>query len=158
MIRMTACDAEHATLSAMRRGYSFVELAVALAVVGLVTTITLPSLGRLLDGIAVERAAAELTTALAITRNTAVMGARRARLSVAPDSLRLDVWNGDAWEALKRWAGPVQLGVTATVSNPAIAFSPLGVGWGASNTRIVLERGMAGATITASRAGRIKRW
>ena len=152
------CDAAHATLFAMRRGYSIIELTVALAVVSVVTTLTLPSLARLLDGVAVERAAAELTTALAVTRNTAIMGARRASLSVEPDSLRMDLLNGDVWEALNRWAGPAHLGVRATVSNPVITFSPLGVGWGASNTRIVLERGVARATITASRAGRIKRW
>ena len=155
---MTRCDAAHVTLSAMRRGYSFIELAVALSVVGLVTTITLPRLAGLLDALAVERAAAEVTTALAVARNAAVMGARRARLSVMSDSLRLDQWDGDVWEPLKRWPGPARLGVTATVSNPMVAFSPLGVGWGASNTRIVLERGLRHATITASRAGRIKRW
>jgi prepilin-type N-terminal cleavage/methylation domain-containing protein len=145
-------------LLAVRRGFSLTELAIAVAVVGLVITITLPRLARLLDGVAVERAAAELTTALAITRNTAVIQARRARLSIAADSLRLDRWDGELWAPVRRWSGPAQLGVTATVSNPVVAFSPLGVGWGAANTRIVLERGLGRATITASRAGRIKRW
>ena len=64
----------------MQRGYSLAELAVALSVVGLVTAVTLPRWGSLLDRIAVEQAASELTTALAVARNAAVLRATRARL------------------------------------------------------------------------------
>ena len=142
----------------MRRGYTLVELAIVLAVAGLVMTITLPRMGGLLDAIAVERAAAEVTNALAVARNAAVMRGRRVRLTVAADSLRLDQWMAGGWGVLKHSPGPGQLGVAATVSNPLVAFSPLGVGWGTANTRIVLERGAERAAITISRAGRIKRW
>src|SRR6266566_34019 len=92
----------------MSRGYSLVELAVVLAIVGLVMGITLPRFGDLLDGIAVERAASELTTALAAARNGAVVRATRARLSIATDSLRIDEWGDHGWEPPKRawsWGG-----------------------------------------------------
>src|SRR5262245_23385159 len=122
--------------------------------------ITLPPLGRLLDSVAVERAAAELTTALAVTRNAAVVGGRRARLTITADSLRVDRWSWgtDAWEALRRWPGPDHLGVSAAVSNPVVIFGPLGMEWGAAQTRAVLDRGVERATIAASQVGRVKRW
>ena len=142
----------------MQRGFTLIEFAIALAVAGLVMIITLPRLGGLLDGIAVERAAAQLTNGLAVARNAAVMRARRVKLSIAADSLRLDQWARDGWESFRRWPGPEQLGVSVAVSNPDIVFGPLGMGWGAANTRIVLERGAGRAIITTSRVGRVKRW
>ena len=142
----------------MQRGFTLIELAIVLAVAGLVMIITLPQLGRLLDGIALERAAAEMTSGLAVARNAAVMRARRVRFSIAGDSLRLDQWTTEGWEAFRRWPGPDQVGVSVAVSNPEVVFGPLGIGWGAANTRIVLERGIGRAVITTSRIGRIKRW
>jgi prepilin-type N-terminal cleavage/methylation domain-containing protein len=142
----------------MRRGFSLTELAVALAIVGIVTAITLPRVSSLLDRLAVERAATQVTTALAVARNAAVMTATHARLLIAADSLRIDRWDGGEWAALKRWAGPEEGGVAAVISNPVVEFGPLGVGWSAANTRVVLTRGLQSATITTSRLGRVKRW
>jgi len=145
-------------LSVMRRGFSLTELAAALAIVVIVIAITLPSLSSLLDRLAVERAATQVTTALAVARNAAVMTATHARLILAADSLRIDRWDGAAWATVRRWPGPEQGGVAAVVSNPVVEFGPLGIGWGAGNTRVVLTRGSQSATITTSRLGRIKRW
>jgi hypothetical protein len=47
--------------------------------------------------------------------------------------------------------------VSLQVSNPVVAFSPIGVGWGASNTTITLRRGSQVETITTSRVGRVRR-
>ena len=142
----------------MPRGYSLVELAVVLAIVGLVMGITLPRFGDLLDGIAVERAASELTTALAAARNGAVVRATRARLSIATDSLRIDEWGDHGWERALCWPGPAAHGVAVSTSNPTVTFDPRGFGLGLANTRVVLWRGSQSATITTSRVGRVKRW
>src|SRR5213592_2545067 len=56
----------------MRRGYSLAELAVVLAVLGVVTAVTLPRLWGWLDWVAVDRAAVEFSTALAVARSAAV--------------------------------------------------------------------------------------
>src|SRR5882762_9857998 len=125
----------------MPRGYSLAELAVVLVIVSLVMAITLPRFGELLDRIAVERAASELTTALATARNRAVLQTTRARLSLAEDSLRIDQWGDVAWEPETRWPGPARHGVTLTTSNPTVIFDPRGLGWGLANTRVELRRG-----------------
>lgn len=142
----------------MVRGYTLLELTIVLAVAALVMIITLPRMARLLDVIAVERAATQVTNGLAVARNAAVMRARRVRFSVAGDSMRLDEWAVNGWQTIRGWPGPDQLGVSVTASSPIVTFGPLGVGWGAANTRIVLERGAERATITTSRVGRVKRW
>lgn len=142
----------------MRRGFSLVELAITLVVVAVVTALTLPRLAGLLDWIAVDAAAQEVTTALAVARNTAVMQASRSRLVIAADTLRIDRFQGDSWGPAGRFPGPLARGVALQVSNPVVVFDPIGLGWGVSNTKVVLQRGSRIATLTVSRLGRVKRW
>src|SRR5437016_12517241 len=96
----------------MRRGFTLVELAVVLAILAVVTSLTLPRLQGLLDWIAVNTAAQDVTTALAVSRNAAIMQGSRRRLVIARDSLRIDRWAGDSWAPLERWPGPDRHGVT----------------------------------------------
>jgi prepilin-type N-terminal cleavage/methylation domain-containing protein len=142
----------------VHRGYSLAELAIVLAVIGLVTAMALPSWGALLDRIAVERAASEITTALAVARNAAVLRATRTQLSIATDSLRIDEWRDRRWSPVWRWPGPDAHSVALEVSNGTVTFGATGIGWGFSNTTVVLRRGRHIAKITTSRIGRVKRW
>jgi type II secretory pathway pseudopilin PulG len=142
----------------MRRGASLAELTVVLAIVAAVTALGLPRLGGVLDWIAVDAAAREVGTAIAVARSAAVMRGTRARAVIAADSLRLDRWDGAAWQPFERWPGPGARGVTLEVSNPVVGFDPIGLGWGAANTRVVLRRGDKTAVLTVSRVGRVKRW
>ena len=142
----------------MHRGYSLVELAIVLAVIGIVTAMALPSWGALLDRVAVERAASEVTTALAVARNTAAMRATRARLSIAADSLGIDEWGDRTWARVWRWPGPESYSVSLEISNTTVIFGATGIASGVSNTTVVLRRGRQTARITTSRVGRVKRW
>jgi prepilin-type N-terminal cleavage/methylation domain-containing protein len=142
----------------MRRGFTLTELAVVLAMLAIVTAVTLPRLQGLLDWIAVNTAAQDVTTAVAVTRYTAIMQGGRRRLVIARDSLRIDRWSGDSWVPHERWPGPDRNGVALEVSNPVVVFDPIGLAWGLSNTKVVLRRGVRSETITLSRLGRVKRW
>ena len=142
----------------MHRGYALAELAIVLAVIGIVTALALPGWGTLLDRIAVERTAAEVTTALAIARYAAVLRATRARLTIAADSLRVDEWGNGGWMTVWHCPGPDWHAVSLSVSNSSIVFGPTGVGWGTANTAVLLRRGTKTAKITTSRVGRVKRW
>jgi prepilin-type N-terminal cleavage/methylation domain-containing protein len=142
----------------VHRGVSLAELAVALAIIAVVIAVTLPSVGGVLDWIAVNTATQDVATALAATRNAAVMQGSRTRLLIAADTLRVDRWRGDSWDAVLRWPGPLAHGVTLEVSNPVVVFDPIGLGWGVSNTRVVMRRGSRIETLTVSRVGRVKRW
>ena len=111
-----------------------------------------------MDWMAVNAAAQEISTAMAVARSSAVMRGTRSRAVIAADSLRIDRWLGDSWGPIERWPGPNSHGVTLEVSNPEIVFDPIGLGWGVSNTKVVVRRGSRSETITVSRLGRIKRW
>jgi prepilin-type N-terminal cleavage/methylation domain-containing protein len=142
----------------MAKGFSLVELAVALAIIAALAAVGLPRLQPILDRIETDRAAREVTTAMAVARHGAVLQAVRARLTIAADSLRIDRLQPDGWTAWWRRPGPAEHGVELVVSNPIVVFGPTGMGWGASNTMVVLRRGSQVETITMSRVGRVKRW
>ena len=142
----------------MRRGFTLAELVVVVAILAMVTAVTLPRLAGIRDWIAVDTAAQEVMSAIAVARNAAVMQGTRSRAVIAADSLRIDRWRGDSWGDLHRLPGPDRHGVALEVSNPVVVFEPIGLAWGLSNTTVVLRRGTRVATITVSRLGRVKRW
>lgn len=142
----------------MQRGFSLGELVVVLAVVAVLAAVVGPRFGPAFDRIATQAAARDLTTAIAVAREAAVMRGTRARLHIEPESLWIDREQADGWVRHAHWPGPATAGVTLTVSNPELVFGPLGVAWGVSNTRVVLQRGSQTETITTSRLGRVKHW
>lgn len=142
----------------MNRGFTLIELAIVLLIVGVVAAAGVPRLRGWLDWIAADRAASEITAALAVARNGAVAHGTRARLTIAADSLRVDRWGPGGWAPWWRREGPAGHGVALEVSNPVVIFGPTGMGWGASNTTATLRRGSQVETITTSRVGRVKRW
>jgi prepilin-type N-terminal cleavage/methylation domain-containing protein len=140
----------------VRNGFSQIELVVVMAIVALVSAIALPQLNDLFDAVAADAAARDVTTALAVARNAAVLHGTRARLRISPDSLVIEREEG-SWVDYARWPGPRSQGVTLTVSNDEVVFGATGMGWGPSNTKVVLQRGSHIETITTSRVGRVKR-
>lgn len=139
------------------RGFTLVELLVVLLILAVAASLSVPRLGSALDRIATDAAARDVTTALATARAAAVLQGTRARLRIAPDSLRVDREGTQGWEPYARWPGPAASGVGLQVSNPEIVFGPLGLGWGLANTRVELRRGSQIETITTSRLGRVRR-
>ena len=142
----------------MSKGFTLLELVVVTAIAGVLLTFWIPRAARLMDWIETERAVRDVTTAIAVGRNGAVMQQTRARIEIAADTLRIDRLGPLGWQPWWRLPGPASRGVLLEVSNPILTFGPTGMGWGASNTKIVLRRGSQAETITMSRVGRVKRW
>lgn len=142
----------------MSKGFTLLELAVVVCIVGLLLGFWVPRAARLVDWLETEGAARDVTTALAVGRNGAILQSTRARITFRADTLRIDRLGATGWEAWWRTPGPASHGVSLEVSNPVVEFGPTGMGWGVSNTKIVLRRGSQAETITTSRVGRVKRW
>jgi len=142
----------------MSKGFTLLELMVVVALAAILVAIWVPRAADLMDWIETERALRDLTTALAVGRNGAVLQSTRARITLAPDTLRIDRFGAQGWEPWWRVPGPSSRGVTLVTSNPVVIFGPTGMGWGASNTTVILRRGSQAETITLSRVGRVKHW
>jgi Tfp pilus assembly protein FimT len=139
-------------------GFTVLEVLVVTCIAGLLVSLWLPRAARMMDWLATQHAVRDMTTALAVARHGAVLHATRTRLTISADSLRIDRFETTGWEPWWRRPGPASQGVQLQVSNPQVVFGPNGIGWGASNTRIVVSRGSQAETITVSRVGRVKVW
>ena len=142
----------------MQKGHTLLELLVVLTVVGICLAVATPLATDVLDWIAADGAAHDVTMALAVARQEAVVEGRAARVRISPDSLVVEVRDTGRWVPFRRFAGPASRRVILEVSNPEVVFSPIGMGWGASNTTVTLGRGKRQERITTSRVGRVKRW
>lgn len=141
----------------MRRGFTLLEVLIAITLMAIVTAAALPRWSRVQDRLAVARASSRAASFYHVARYAAIMRAQRVRLEFGATELRA-VYEGVRDSVFLRWPGPAQDGVALAVSRPVIRIAANGLGHGAANTRLILRRGAAADTLTTSRLGRLKRW
>jgi prepilin-type N-terminal cleavage/methylation domain-containing protein len=142
----------------MSKGFTLLELMVVTCIVAVLLALGFPRAARFLDWVETELAVRDVTTALAVGRNGAAVQSTRTRITLAPDTLRIDRLGAQGWERFWQAPGPSRRGVVLQTSNPVVIFWPSGVGWGPPNTTVILRRGSQAETITLSRLGRVKIW
>lgn len=138
------------------RGTTLPELLVVLLIIGVLASIVAPPLRRSLDRLAVDEAAERYAALHEQARSLAM--ARGALARVELDSSRgqavIALRGTPGWDTLEvRSLGRARL----SASQITVTFSPIGMGYGASNTRIVFSSGNAAETVTVARSGRLRR-
>jgi prepilin-type N-terminal cleavage/methylation domain-containing protein len=142
----------------MRRGVTIVELLTVVTVVGILLGLALPRIAGWTDRIAVNRASTELASFYNRARFGAIFRSTRVRLEFTADSL-VAIYEGARGDStFLQWPGPSRHHVSLRASRPVIRIYPTGIGYGAANTKLVVQRGAAAESLTTSRIGRIKRW
>jgi type IV fimbrial biogenesis protein FimT len=138
----------------MRRGVTLLELALVLAIMGLLIGIAIPRFQRVADSLAVHHAALEIISAHRRARFSAILQNRMLELTIRADTLaiRIPGASGDLWHA----AGPDADGVSLTGPTRPLVFSPVGLTVGISNASFRLSRGSATRTVIVSRLGRLR--
>ena len=138
-----------------RHGYTLAELAVVVAIIGLVTMAGIRGLTQHLDRIAVRNAVDEAAGALARARDEAL--AHHALVSVRIDTTDATVVLRTGALRLARYAIGHEHGVTLATSRDSVSFDVRGLGFGAANFTLVARRGSAADTLVVSRLGRVRR-
>jgi prepilin-type N-terminal cleavage/methylation domain-containing protein len=138
----------------MKSGFTLVEIALTLAVAGLLLGIALPRFSALKQGVAVESAAQSIVAAHRRARITAIVHGRPAILSVAARTLHITLVGAGQ----PHWSspGPEKDGVTLAGPPRDLTFSPLGITTGLSNASFHLSLGSASRTVVVSRLGRVR--
>jgi type II secretory pathway pseudopilin PulG len=137
------------------RGHTLVEVLVTLALVVAAFLVALPPMRRAQDALAVDGAAAVTVRAMLDARHGAVRRSERVALHL--DSTTAQLTLVATTDTLATFALGASFGVTLASSRDSIAWTPVGLGYGAANTRVVLQRGHAAETVTVSRLGRVRR-
>jgi Tfp pilus assembly protein FimT len=136
------------------RGWSAIELVIVLGIAGVLFAVVIPPMRKVVHRIAVQGAAVDAMTAFALARNLAI--ARGTRVAVMIDEphgiLRVTARGDTTIRAL----GDVH-GITLEATRDSMAYTPIGLGLGGSNLRLILRRGRAAETLYVSRLGRVRR-
>lgn len=138
-----------------RPGYTLAELAIVVAIIGLVTIAGIRGLTHHLDRIAVRNAVDEAAGALARARDEAL--AHHTLVSVRIDTTDATIVLRTGELRLARYAIGHEHGVTLATTRDSISFDVRGLGFGAANLTLVARRRSAADTLVVSRLGRVRR-
>ncbi len=135
-----------------RQGHTLIELAIVLALLGILLGLALPRMSGALDGIHAGQAASRIALAHGRARAVALNEQRVARVVLTTDSLVVLVGDSVRWSA----PGPAMDGA-ALMSEPSeTSYAPNGLAMGAANARYVVTLGAARVEIFVSRLGRVR--
>jgi type II secretory pathway pseudopilin PulG len=138
-----------------RHGGSLLELLCAVVMVGITTLFALPPFRAAQDRMAAEGAAAQAVRAILDARDHAVRRSDRTALRMDTAAGRLRIVAGAETIAVHDLRAV--FGVSLATTRDSIAWSPVGLGYGAANARVIVSRGVAAETLTVSRLGRVRR-
>jgi prepilin-type N-terminal cleavage/methylation domain-containing protein len=140
----------------MRRGVTLLELAVVLAVLGVLAGLAYPLARHGLDAIAADHAAQAIVAGHRVARFGAIMRSSRTLLTVRPDSVTVRAVKGADTVTLWVRQGPAAHAVALTGPAYSLAFAPNGLPLGVSNATFRLTRGSAVRRVIVSRLGRTR--
>ena len=138
----------------MRHAFTIVELTVTICIVGVISVIAMPSVGKLLDRVHVRGAVLEIETLLSGARHIAI--ARSAQTTVDIDTVNQAIYVSVGVDTLRmREIGKVH-GVQLSGSRVRMSYSATGMGYGAANLSVFVRRNDSADTVFVSRLGRLR--
>ena len=138
-----------------RQGTTLIEQLIAITLLGILLAVAVRSGIGLLDKAAARAAAREASDAFAAARDHAV--AYGVRTAVHINTVEDRVVIHALTDTIARLFPGKTYHVQLEASRDSMAYAPSGLGWGASNLRLVMKRGAAAETLTVSRLGRVRR-
>jgi type II secretory pathway pseudopilin PulG len=129
------------------------ELALVLALTGLLAAVAWPAALRARDRAAVRAASRVVAAAFDAARARALLHGTTATVRLLPDSgaVRLEA---PGWS--RRLSIGAPFGVTLHATRTVLAYGPNGLAYGAANLRAIVARPRAADTLWVSRLGRVR--
>lgn len=138
----------------MRRGATLAELVVVCTIIAIAAGVAVPRARGVVDGLRVRQAAHEVSSAVMLARAAAIRRGELSRLIVDPTRGTLRLESG-ADTLLRRDLRRLHR-VSLRASQDTITYAPSGLGFGVSNSTVIVSLGIRAETVTVSRLGRAR--
>ena len=141
-------------MSHLRTGFTIVETTIVVAVAAALMAIGLPRAWTFVDRLEVRGAVTEIESMFSLARHAAIARGRQVTLEIDVGARAISIRAGP--DLIRtREVGPAH-GVMLAANRTSITYSPIGVGYGASNFTLIVSRNRAADTIVVSRLGRVR--
>ena len=136
------------------RGFTILELLIAMMIAGILLAISIPHAQLQLDRVVVHSAREDVRAALSLGRTLALAGHARVVVSIDSTSgtLRIRQYGQQVHSRGVAHAHGVRLVAT----RDSLVYNAHGVGHGAANLSIIVQKRAAAETVFVSRLGRIR--
>src|SRR5687767_3049826 len=137
-----------------RPGFTIIETTVVVALAAAFMAIGLPRAWRFIDAIEVRGAVSEIESMFSLARHVAIARGRQVTLEIDVGARTVSIRSGP--ELIRIREVGAAHGVFLAANRTSITYSPIGVGYGASNFSLIVSRNQAVDTIVVSRLGRVR--
>ena len=138
----------------MRHAFTIVELTVTICILGVMSAIAMPSVGKLLDSIHVRGAVLEIESLFSGARHIAI--ARSAQTTVDIDTVDQAIYVSVGVDTLRKREIGKDHGVRLSATRVRMSYSATGMGYGAANLSVSGRRNSFVDTVFVSRLGRLR--
>lgn len=139
----------------MRRAFTIIETTIAVCLICIIGTMAAPHVSRLLDAIEVREASIEVETLFSAARHIAIARASQASVEIDTASRIVSVLVGG--DTVRKRDLGTEHRVVLKSSRASVTYSPMGIGFGAANVTVVVQRNASLDSIIVSRLGRVRR-
>ena len=138
----------------MRHAFTVIELTITLFILSILSAIAIPRAGRFLDRIHVRGAVVEIESLFSTARHIAI--ARSAQATVDIDTLEQTIYVSVGRDTLRKREIGRAHGVRLAATRVRMSYSATGMGYGAANLSVVVQRNSVADTVFVSRLGRLR--
>lgn len=138
----------------MRHAFTIVELTVTICILGVISAIAMPSVGKLLDRVHVRGAVLETESLFSGARHIAI--ARSAQTTVDIDTVNQAIYVSVGVDTLRKREIGKDHGVRLSATRVRMSYSATGMGYGAANLSVYVRRSSFVDTVFVSRLGRLR--
>ena len=138
----------------MRHAFTIVEIPVTICILGVISAIAMPSVGKLLDSIHIRGAVLEIESLFSGARHIAI--ARSAQTTVDIDTVNQAIYVSVGVDTLRKREIGKDHGVRLSATRVRMSYSATGMGYGAENLSVFVRRNSFVDTVFVSRLGRLR--
>ena len=138
-----------------RSGVTLIELLIVTGIIAVLSSVAIPRAARIIDRINVDGATRHAATVFVSARHAAIANSRFSAVRINEGTATITAVVGTD-TVVSRNLGEM-FGVTIRATRDSMAYSPVGLGYGAANLRLIIRRGQAADTLFTSRVGRVRR-